>query len=161
MDIIEKSCSGIVSAIQEEWLINDSSKWYNYVVNLSEAERVVYLVVVLHNQEVNGGFDQYFSNGYGQLFAELSVGAYEAIRASKKAALISQALVLVKKQSAFFDVPWGKGIRGALKRNPALDNTELMAELEELDGQYYANEENIRDLLVAFCKIRICVYYNL
>jgi hypothetical protein len=40
--------------------------WYKHIRSLPTSLRTVYCIVVLETQVNNGGFDQYFSNLYGQ-----------------------------------------------------------------------------------------------
>lgn len=79
IDLVYESA---VKGLKDEWLESKSSKWYDYIVNLPENEKVVYTIAVLDMQINNGGFNQYFVNGYGQ-FARETIKSLELINAQK------------------------------------------------------------------------------
>ena len=76
--LIEKIYSQAVSGIEDKWLSSIGSDWYDHIRSLPGNLQVTYMTVILHNQVINGGFHQYFLNGYGQ-FAEPTIECLENI----------------------------------------------------------------------------------
>ncbi len=145
IEIINKNYAEAVGGIKEQWLTALNTKWYEYIVGLPTYLQITYLVVVLHNQVLNGGFHQYFVNGYGQ-FAPETINALNIIGASKKSDLLKQALKIVnaenKSDKDFRQVLLNKEI------TQLFSNDDLVDILDTLDTLYYANEnENVEILL--------------
>ena len=88
--IIEKFQTLVFDNLREEWLWENSSNWYDYILSLPEQLRTTYLVVIYHNQVFNGGHDQWFTNHYGQ-FATETINSLILIGANSKAHLLKQA----------------------------------------------------------------------
>lgn len=138
--------------IKEDWLLNSSTDWYDYVVNLPIHLRVTYLVVVLHDQVFNGGFHQYLVNGYGQFVKETIVSLLD-IGALKRSTLLETAFKMVNANNVSMEV----------FRKQILDKTieslfvtdELYATLDELDIEYYnLVDEELEVLLVSYLESR-------
>lgn len=107
--------------------------------------QITYLITVLHNQVLNGGFHQYFVNGYGQ-FAYETVKALEAIGALKRANLLQCAITEVNND----------GLDNKFFRKALLEKTidrlfigdDLFEPLSKLDDSYYEiDDEDISQLL--------------
>ncbi len=143
--LIEKTYSEAVKGIKEDWFLSSNTNWYDYVVNLSTQLGTTYLVVILHNQVLNGGFHQYFVNGYGQ-FAEETINALSDIGAYKRSSLLEKSFKIVNANN--FSI--------AVFRKRLLDKDieslfvtdELFDPLDELDTEYYSIiDEEIEVLL--------------
>jgi len=150
--IIQKKYAEAVSGIEEEWFNTIDTRWYDHVSALPADQRTTYLIVILHTQTVNGGFHQYFINGYGQ-FANETIAALETIGASAKAQLLGRALRLVNAErlpDAVF-----RALLLKKKFEPLLGD-DLDTPLNELDKEYYADGplDHIWRLLNAYLKTR-------
>ncbi|MDP1148140.1 hypothetical protein Q6256_27355, partial [Klebsiella pneumoniae] len=59
-ELIGKFYSESVKGIDGEWFVSNSQQWYSYIINLPQNLQTTYLIVVLENQVLNGGFHQCF-----------------------------------------------------------------------------------------------------
>ncbi|MGE9310819.1 DUF4375 domain-containing protein [Niabella sp. CJ426] len=149
-EIIETNYAKATQGIKSQWLDAVSFEWYNYVVGLPLELKVTYLVVVFHNQIMNGGFHQYFVNGYGQ-FAEETISALSEIGVKTKRQLLSNALQIVNSDG----LPKEDFIINLLNKkiSSLFLNDDLAEPLGELDMAYYAEEnEDIVQLLSSFLR---------
>lgn len=48
----------------ELFMIADG-RWFDFVMKIAAPERFTYMILIMHNQILNGGYHQYFYNGYG------------------------------------------------------------------------------------------------
>lgn len=127
-----------------EQLRNSVTDWANYdqwrtsVNELDETQRSVYLIGVLNQQVLNGGFIQYFDNSYG-MFGYETLRVLRTIGAIASANLLEQALKLVNheqlSESEFSQY---------IANNLVDDN--IGDELDQLDDKYYYELENSEDL---------------
>lgn len=152
-EIIQKIYAEAVQGIDEGWFDPVSTKWYDHIVALPADQRITYLTVILHTQVLNGGFHQYFINGYGQ-FAKETHDALRTIGTTKKAQLVEKALKLVNAE------PLSDAAFRALllkKKFEPLLGDDLDKPLDELDNEYYTDghPDDIWDLLAAYLKSRI------
>lgn len=151
-ELIAQSYSEAVKDIKEDWFLNINTDWYDYVINLPEHLKVTYLTIVFHNQVFNGGFHQYFVNGYGQFVVE-TITALIDIGALKRSNLLEYAYKIVNKNSEPIEV----FRRFLLEKNiPSLFVTdELFEPLDKLDNEYYSiDNEEIEDLLGSYLENR-------
>jgi hypothetical protein len=145
-EIIEREYAKAAKGLKEEWLTNISSKWYEYIIGLPIHLQITYLVVVFHNQIFNGGFHQYFVNGYGQ-FASETIKSLVKIGAQKKAELLKKAFITVNAEHNT-DIVFRKRL---LEKdiNPLFVSNELFEPLDKLDSKYYACEQEDIELLLS------------
>jgi hypothetical protein len=99
----------------------------------------------MHNQVFNGGFHQYFVNGYGQ-FAKETIKALLDIGSVKKSILLDTAYKLVNKddksEEIFRKILLDKNIKSLFVTD------ELYEPLDELDTKYYdIEDEEIEQIL--------------
>ncbi len=144
-EIIDFYYSAATAEIKESWFeFSQNECWYNYILNLPDKERVTYLVTVLDDQVYNGGFNQYFVNGYGQ-FATLTINALKLIQAEAMAELVKLGTEKVnapKYDDFTFRQKLLRGEIEALYEDDSLDNY-----LETLDEKYTEYPQNIGKLL--------------
>lgn len=148
-NIIEEKYKEATAGINEGWLISGSNEWFNYVTNLPDDLKITYLIVVFYNQVINGGFHQYFVNGYGQ-FSNETVQALQKIGAAQKANFLKEAYSLVNKDNFTNEDFRQKLLK---KEMPHLFiEDDLFEPLDMLDRQYYSTEyeEDISILLTRF-----------
>jgi len=146
-EIIAHNYEAAVLKIEEEWLIKDYAKWYEHITALPEHLQITYLIVLMDNQVFNGGFDQYFVNGYG-LFATETIRALIKIGAKQKANLLEKAFKRINKDNDS-DPVFRRRIFN--KEILALFNDEkLEIFLEKLDDAYYESSEEIDELLATY-----------
>jgi hypothetical protein len=149
--IIEEKYAEAVQGFREEWLVVINENWYNHIVNLQAPLQITYMVVVMHNQVFNGGFHQYFVNGYGQ-FAKETIDSLTQINAIKRADLLRKALLLVNKENlpdhVFRELLLKK------KLDALVVSDELDEPLDELDSIYYnIEDEDIVELLGNYLRV--------
>lgn len=147
-ELIEKIYTEAVKGIREDWLNESDERWYDHIIGLPIQLQICYLVVVLHNQVLNGGFHQYFVNGYGQ-FAKETINALKTIGASKKAELLDEALKFVNSDNYLDEVFRKKLLK---KQIPQLfSKDDLFEHLDGLDDIYYADQnEDLEQLLGSY-----------
>lgn len=144
LEIINNTYLDAVSELKEEWFLSYSTKWYDYIIFLPPNLQITYLLVVFDNQISNGGFDQYFVNGYGQ-FSKETINALIEIGAIKKSGLLAEAYTLVNSNNLSDEM-----FRQQLLQNKIeslFDNDKLFELLNKLDSEYYGNNEDIKELL--------------
>ena len=143
-ELIEKSYSEAVRGIKEEWLSSTDPSWYGYIINLPIHSQVVYMVVVLHNQVFNGGFHQYFVNGYGQ-FAKNTVECLKLIGSDEKANILKDAYNIVNYEK-FEEQEFRKAL---LERRieKLFVTDELFDTLDEIDEKHDNSNEDLTELL--------------
>ena len=135
-----------------EKLRNSVTDWANYdlwrtsVNELDETQKSVYLIGVLNQQVLNGGFIQYFDNSYG-MFGYETLRVLRTIGATSSANLLEQALKLVNHEQ-LSESEFSKYIAENLVDDNVGD------ELDQLDDQYYEleNSEDLEELLVNWIK---------
>jgi hypothetical protein len=151
-ELIKNVYSISIKEIQEDWFTYNNTKWYDYVENLPIKINLTYLVINFHNQVFNGGFHQYFVNGYGQ-FAIETIEALLEIGASKKSKLLKKALYLVNYDNLSNEVFRKELLNKELYLLFVSDS--LFDPLEELDAKYYdIEDEEIEDLLGTYLLIQ-------
>lgn len=133
-----------------EPILRDGGLWYDHVSRLPMHLQVVYTIVVFHNQVFNGGFHQYFLNGYGQ-FAYLTIDHLRRIGAHQAAELLERAVEEVNRDQLPLDEFRKRFFSRRIDRIANFDDT-LADFLDTLDNQYYALEEDLEQLVVAYLK---------
>lgn len=142
-DLIDFVYSSAVKGIKEEWLESGSSKWYDYIVSLPEKELTVYTIALLDEEVNNGGFNQYFVNGYGQ-FSKETIESLNRIGAHKVSSILERAFYKIK--GSIDDVVFRKKLlKGEINR--LYEDDELDDYLSLLDDEYYLYEDDIGKLL--------------
>jgi hypothetical protein len=139
-----RATKGIGFAILEH---PDTLEWFMYVKNLPEPLKTVYAVTVLENQITNGGFDQYFSNLYGQ-FAFITIFALQKIKANQKSKLLTEALCIYNPLN-LSEHEFAKWLtkREWLKE---LNLKNLLKQTESIDKSYWNSNEDVLLLLNNF-----------
>jgi|GEM_PF-765730 len=153
---IDKSYQKAVKAIKPEWFNSFDGKelWYKNIINLRTPHKQTYLVCVLDNQVYNGGFEQYFSNGFGQ-FAKQTIEALAEIGAENKANILKIALDIVSNGIEDYESFRFQLLHKTIKSLFIDDN--LYTPLDKLDDQYEADNEvnDIHKLLGEFIKMNL------
>ncbi len=149
-ELIEEKYAESVKGIKEEWFNEPNTKWYEYIIGLPIQLQICYLIVVFHNQIFNGGFHQYFVNGYGQ-FAKETINALKSIGALKKAELLEDALEIVNSEN------YSEGtfrMKLLEKQIPQLFfKDDLFEPLDNMDNIYYTDvNEDIDQLLGSYLR---------
>lgn len=149
-NLVDFYYSNAVKGIKEEWLANLNENWYNYISSLPEKEKVTYHIAILDEEVANGGFNQYFINGYGQ-FAKDTISSLKSIKANKSALILEKAYELINKEKLN-----DKTFRHKLLSNNIEElydyANDLNNSLNKLDDQYSEYEDNIAVLLVDYLK---------
>lgn len=148
-EIIDKKFLEAESGINEEWFTTSDTSWYDYISRLKNDLKVTYLITTLHSQVFNGGFHQYFVNGYGQFAAE-TITALIEVGAIHKSELLKRALLIVNTNGD----DMGEFRRRLMNRDikELFEEDSLFDPLDILDSQYYESEEieQLEDLLGRF-----------
>lgn len=145
-EIIEKFYLQSTKGIKDEWFVSDIPYWYSYIINLPEHLKTTYLTVILESQVFNGGFDQYFANGYGQ-FAKETIDSLILIGAFKKSNLLEKALNIVKDDAITDDEFRKQLLNKTLKK--LFKEDVLYESLSQLDDSYYDIEDEDVEYLLA------------
>jgi Domain of unknown function (DUF4375) len=109
--------------------------------DLSHAERVVLAVEALEREVNNGGYHQFFLNSSRE-FTPFIVQALELIGCPKCAAITASAI-------AVLDLPDQVDVDAVHEAASQLSD-ENSGRLGEADSQYYENDENIEQNLLAY-----------
>ena len=142
---LEEVYTEAANGIKSEWFVEDTdAMWYDYVMKLPEYQRIVYLTMILDDQVLNGGFDQYFVNGYGQFVLE-TIQALKVIGALHKANYLETAFKLINSKQYNIQL-FRKKLLNQKIRSLYTDDA-LSDNLEKLDDDYYADEEDLIFLL--------------
>lgn len=123
--------------------------WYEYIVSLPEPFQITYMIVVLDQQVFNGGFDQYFSNLYGQ-FAYETVSHLKKINAYQTALLLEKALLIINDSN--YDPETFRERLLSREIQQPFNNQKSLAALNDLDNMYYDSSENVEELLSIYLK---------
>ena len=143
--IIDKTYAEAVKGLDEE-ILSDCDTWYKYVLNLPEAQQVVYTVILLHWQVENGGFHQYFFNSYGQ-FAYLTITNLKLIGATQRVESLDTATHLVNEEYLIEDTFRNLIFNRQISKIVDFDEM-LFNKLNEIDDKYYNIEgEDVAILL--------------
>src|SRR5687767_15531135 len=135
-EIIEIKYKEAVKEIKEDWFITANSqwsKWYDYIIELPTDLQITYLIVIFDNQVSNGGFHQYFANGYGQ-FARETINALIEIGALKKAQLLKEALRDVNSEEISYSIFRERLLKKEI--DELFISDDLFEPLNNLDTQY-------------------------
>ncbi|HEX2473603.1 MAG TPA: DMP19 family protein, partial [Lacipirellulaceae bacterium] len=109
---------------------------------MSEPQRLYYAVLIYDGEVNNGGHSQYFVNSSGD-FYPLAIAGLKAIKAPKRARILSEALAL------FGDV--GPSQDNDRRHDELASFTEAQDRiLSKLDDRYYACDEDIDVLLALY-----------
>lgn len=148
-EIIDKFYMKAASGLKESWLSSSSSEWHDHIRSLPDNEQIAYTCVILHNQVLNGGFHQYFTNGYGQ-FAKETIHHLKQIHAFEEADILEEVLMLVKPEMMSF-----ASFRKALLERDLqslFQDDDLFDPLDALDKKYYALGDSPLNKLEEFLK---------
>lgn len=146
-ELIQRNFLLAANGVEEEWLTTDYDKWYEYIINLPENLKITYLVVIFHNQVFNGGFHQYFSNGYG-IFASETIECLNKLNAKYQGELLSYALYIVNCEGDSDNVFRKKLFNKQVEC--LFEDDEVENVLEDLDDKYYERIDDIEILLGDF-----------
>jgi len=141
----KKAISGLSQGILE-----DKEIWYHNIINLPIEQQVTYTTVILNQQVFNGGLHQYFINSFGQ-FAYLTLDNLKLIHAEKLVKILNEAIIAINEDN----LPIEQFRRNIyLRQFQKLINFEgkLFDKLDQLDQEYYENNENLEELLVNYLK---------
>lgn len=144
--LIEKYYLQSTKDLKDNWFDSDMPYWYSYIINLPEHLKITYLTVILESQVFNGGFDQYFANGYGQ-FAKETIDSLILIGAFKKSNLLEKALNIVKDDAITDDEFRKQLLNKTLKK--LFKEDVLYESLRQLDDSYYDIEDEDVEYLLA------------
>lgn len=143
---IEERYDEIISGIKPEWL----SEWEplsEYISSLPDWKQAIYLIVNLDNQVFNGGFHQYFTNGYGA-FAPEAIKVLQLIGARETAEILQHAYDIVNKGG---DVPAVFREKVLNKRYLQLiADDDLFEPLGRLDNAYANSGEDVIEALLNY-----------
>jgi len=148
VSLIERKYADAIKGIKKEWLFMANTEWFDHIVSLPKDIRITYLVTILNVQVINGGFHQYFVNGYGQFAPETIIALYE-IEAIKKSRLLKKAFKIVNSNESPINIFREKLLKKEIK--PLFSGEELFEPLNILDTEFYTiDDENLDELLSNF-----------
>lgn len=147
--LIEKFYKEAVKDIKEDWLLPSSSKWYEHILSLDEKSKITYLISILDQQVFNGGFDQYFKNGYGQ-FAQQTIIALKKIQSNDIAELLNLAYEKINIEK-WDDAIFRKTLLNG-KIESLYEDESIIEYLNSLTDKYIELNINLEELLGTFLK---------
>ena len=103
------------------------------------------MIEIFNSQVINGGFDQYFVNGYGQ-FSSLTITALVKIHAAKKAELLSESLRIVNVQK--YDEETFKHKLITKDIDELFEDDEIARKLSRLNENYDEMEDEELEVLL-------------
>lgn len=137
-----------LTATIEDW--NDTSSVIAGLNALGLPLSLVFRVVILDSQVVNGGIIQYFDNGYG-IHAYETLNDLKLINANKRHDLLKQCLEAINPDNL-----QGKVYCSYIESREydMLDTDKLEGLLDRLDDMYYSleDEENIDSLTAHYLR---------
>ena len=148
-DIIDFFYENAVRNFQEEWFKVTSTKWYDYVIDLPEKEKITYMIGILDEEVSNGEFNQYFVNGYGQ-FAKDTILALNKIKAKNTEKLLENALDSVNKNNLDDQNFRKELLLGNI--DDLYDNDTLDDYLHSLSKSYFEDDDNLGILLANYIR---------
>jgi hypothetical protein len=113
---------------------------------LAEQEKLYYAVSCLIGEVYNGGFDQFFSNSSGALYAHALNGLFE-LEAEASAALLVQAKEALFGQQP---VPLDRALRLKLMPTVAAESPAVSERLDALDTAFYADSDRLAERCAAY-----------
>ncbi|MCB9232921.1 MAG: DUF4375 domain-containing protein [Bacteroidia bacterium] len=143
-DLINKKFDEAVGGIDAR-ILSNFEDWYNYVENLPVHLRITYMIIILNQQVFNGGFHQYFFNGYGG-FGYLTLESLRIINAGLVMDLLENVLESVNDDGIDIEEFNTQAYSKKLFKVVNFDE-ELMDYLEKCDDEYYDLEEDLMKLL--------------
>ncbi|GAA5030074.1 hypothetical protein GCM10011506_18890 [Marivirga lumbricoides] len=143
-ELINNKFKESVQGIDESTLSKEEF-WYKYVINLPIHLRIVYTIFILHQQVLNGGFHQYFLNGYG-LFGYLTLDALATINADFTRNQLKEALEKVNSEGLDVETFRKKVFKKEIDKITNFDEG-LCDFLEMCDDKFYETEQSLLNLL--------------
>ena len=143
IDTINKYYKQSVVGIRAETL-TDCDRWYNCIQEKPEHLQAVYTYVILYRQVYNGGFHQYFANGYG-LFVELTIHYLKQMGAAKCSAIVQEAMEAINTDGYSPEELQERIFSNIMPAIRDFDET-LCYKLEVLDNRYYNLEKDGEDI---------------
>jgi hypothetical protein len=131
---------------------SDFPRWRQVVNELPEQAARVYRIGILNLQVMNGGFIQYFDNGYG-IFAYETLNDLKALQAKDTHQLLKEAVEIINKDNrtgeAFVNL--------ILHRTFDVNYNSICEQLDRLDNLYYGLEEteDMEELLGTYLRKHI------
>ncbi len=122
-------------------------------LKLNSVERTYYAVSCLIGEVYNGGFDQFFSNSSGEVYA-FALDGLRLLGANESAALLLRAKEILFGVN---DVPSDSTKRNKLMPTAANDDAPEWQQLDELDKAFYTDQDKLPDRCRAFA-IENCLY---
>ncbi len=148
-DLIDHYYAIAVSALRQEWLNNSSyDHWYHHIISLPEKEKTTYLISILDMEVYNGGFNQYFINGYGQFVVETII-ALQKIKALELANLLALAYSKINSEDNDSTTFRKKLFAGEINE---LYDENIDLYLDSLSDRYTEYPDNIGILLCDYLR---------
>ena len=147
INIIDKYYQEAIKNLTEEKLAK-LSLWYKHISQLPLHLQIIYTIAILHQQVFNGGFHQYFFNGYG-VFAYDTIKSLNIIGATKSAALLQKATLAINNEKVSEEDFREMVFFGKFKAISDFDD-KLCDYLDILDNEYYDIEEDVEQLLTGY-----------
>jgi Domain of unknown function (DUF4375) len=146
-EIIENYFQIASKDINQE-IIEDESKWYNYIKKLPSELQIIYNIMIFHKQVMNGGIHQYFFNSYG-MFSYLTLNNLETINAFKTANILNRALKIINYQNLNEEIFRNKIFNRKLEIISDFDE-DVFNKLSILDDEYYELDEDLEVLYIEY-----------
>ncbi len=141
---IDDDTKSIIAIGEILWKKTELSDNYE---NLTEAKKTFIFIEMLEAEVNNGGFDQYFFNSSGDYAIE-TLESLKRIKAHKTAKIITEAFEIFPIQP----IPKDNEKRRTILKNI---NQNISNKWNQLEDNFYSNDENIGKLLLDYVKNNI------
>lgn len=124
--------------------VENWSKWYQAVQDLTDPEKMVYIIVKLNQTVTNGGFVEFYENSFG-IFAPEIVHVLNEIKATSTADIVSNSLAVINPSGLLDDAYKAFVFKPQLSEDQRsqlytedirYDNLHGIENLEDLLGDY-------------------------
>lgn len=116
--------------------------WCQLSNELPSIYRIILLPSILEGEVMNGGLIQYFNNHEGSHNIETRL-ALASLNAVDYLSIFNNAISVFEREFSLFQCAWQiDEANGSLEGFTSLYDKEALAELDQLDGQFYAIEDN-------------------
>ncbi len=143
LDALLRAQDQNASMMEIETFVDELSSYGRRMDRLTEPQKRLVYVTSLVADVMNGGFNQYYTNGYG-CYAHQAVDALHEIGAHKAAHIVHQANELFPSKR----IP----VEQTLRENIAFRNIEDMHRWEALDNAFFAYPDDINALFIEYIK---------
>jgi hypothetical protein len=121
--------------------IHNWKVWYEFIQGLTDAEKMVYIIVKLNQSVTNGGFSEFYESSLG-IFAPEIAHALQLVKAKDSAQLVNKSMSIINLAGLTDNDYKAFVFNIKLTGNQKMQLHSLDIQYDQLDGI-----ENLEDLL--------------